>query len=124
MRGKERVGGVAGRQGARLRGAGVELRGCGRSWLGLVEEEYPFCLGGKVHRRTSWMEQAWHREGLLRRPQKAWAYRTSDHLPIPFKDVSEILKNVKVKMCQIQASGLDCPIGIEARSEYRVVVSS
>ena len=44
--------------------------GCG---LLLVEEEEPFCLGGKVHRRTSWAEQAWHREGLLRRAQKAWA---------------------------------------------------
>ena len=46
----------------------------------LVEEE-PFCLGGKVHRRTSWVEQAWHREGLLRRTQKAWACGTFDHLP-------------------------------------------
>ena len=45
----------------------------------LIEE--PFCLGGKVHRRTSWVEQALHREGLLRRAQKAWAYGTSDHLP-------------------------------------------
>ena len=79
MKGKERVGGAAGREGA-LRG--VELRGCGRSegrGLQLVEEE-PFCLGGKMHRRTLWVEQALHREGLLRRTQKAWAYGTSDHL--------------------------------------------
>ena len=37
--------------------------------LWLVEEE-PFCLGGKVHRKTSWVEQALHRracsEGLKR----------------------------------------------------------
>ena len=33
--------------------------------LWLVEEEESFCLGGKVQRRTSWAEQAWHREGLL-----------------------------------------------------------
>ena len=80
MKGKERVGGAAGREGA-LRG--VELRGCGRSegrGLQLVEEE-PFCLGGKVHRRTAWVEQALYREGLLRRAQKAWAYGTSHHLP-------------------------------------------
>ena len=75
MKGKERVGGVAGREGPHLP---VELltpnsggaKGCS---LWLVEEEEPFCLGGKVHRRTSWVEQAWHREGLLRRAQKAWA---------------------------------------------------
>ena len=75
MKGKERVGGVAGREGARPPGrtpgvwkVGVEGRG-----LRLVEEEEPFCLGGKVHRRTSWVEQSLHREGLLRRAQKAWA---------------------------------------------------
>ena len=45
----------------------------------LVEEEL-FCLWGKVHRRTSWVEQALHKEGLLRRARKAWAYGTSDHL--------------------------------------------
>ena len=56
--------------------------GCG---LLLVEEEEPFCLGGKVHRRTLWVEQAWHREGLLRRAQQAWAYGTSDHLPFRFR---------------------------------------
>ena len=87
MKGKERVGWVAGRERARPRSqtlgvwkesnsGGVE--GCS---LRLVEEEEPFCLGGKVHRRTSWVEQALHREGLLRRAQKAWAYGTSDHLP-------------------------------------------
>ena len=74
MTGKERGGRVAGREGARLRGRtpGVQkvavcgrlqsAEGCG---LWLVEEEEPFCLGGKVHRRTSWVEQAWHREDLL-----------------------------------------------------------
>ena len=51
-----------------LNSGGVEGQG-----LRLVEEEEPFCLGGKVHRKTSWMEQAWHREGLLPRAQKAWA---------------------------------------------------
>ena len=80
MKGKERVDEVAGREGApprgQTRGADTEGRG-----LQLVEEEEPFCLGGKVHRRTSWVEQALHREGLLRRAQKAWAYGTSDHLP-------------------------------------------
>ena len=47
----------------------------------LVEEEEPFCLEGKVHRRISWVEQALYREGLLQRAQKAWAYGTSNHLP-------------------------------------------
>ena len=51
-----------------LNSGGVEGQG-----LRLVEEEEPFCLGGKVHRKTSWVEQAWHREGLLPRAQKAWA---------------------------------------------------
>ena len=78
MKGKESVGGVAGRD--RLV-HGVELRGCEGRGLQLVEEEEPFCLGGNVHRRTSWVEQALHREGLLQRTQKAWAYGTSDHLP-------------------------------------------
>ena len=41
----------------RLNCRGVE----GRYWQ-LVEKE-PFCLGGKVHIRTSWVEQALHREG-------------------------------------------------------------
>ena len=69
---------VAGREGARPR---VELLGRVRkvSDLRLVEEE-PICLGGKLHRRTSWVERALHREGLLQRAQKAWAYGTSDHL--------------------------------------------
>ena len=47
----------------------------------LVEEGEPFCLGGKAHRRTSCVEQALHREGLLRRSQKPWEYGTSNHLP-------------------------------------------
>ena len=51
----------------------------------LVEEEEPFCLGGKVHIRTSWVEQALHKEGLLQRAQKAWVYGTSDHLPFRLK---------------------------------------
>ena len=42
---------VVGRERAPPRGA--EGRG-----LRLVEEEEPFCLGGKVHRRTLWVEQA------------------------------------------------------------------
>ena len=42
------------------------------SGLRLVEEE-PFCLRGKMQRRTLWVEQALHREGLLQRAQKAWA---------------------------------------------------
>ena len=50
--------------------------------LQLVEEEEPFCLGGKVHRKTTWSELALYREGLLRRAQKVWAYGTSDHLPL------------------------------------------
>ena len=71
---------VAGREGSRL---WVELRGAGAEGHGLwlVDEEEPFYLGGKVHRRTSWVEQALHREGLLRRAQKACAEGTSDHLP-------------------------------------------
>ena len=52
----------------------------GHHWW-LFEEKEPFCLEGKVHRRTSWVEQAWHREGLLQSAQKAWAYGTSGHLP-------------------------------------------
>ena len=67
----------------------------------LVEEE-PFCLGGKVHRRTSWVEQAWHREGLLRRAQKAWAYGTPPPLAIQFKEVGEILKNVEVTCAEFR----------------------
>ena len=59
-----------------LNSGGAEGRG---PWL--VEEEEPFCLGGKVCRRISWVEQAWHREGLLQRAQKAWAYGIFDHLP-------------------------------------------
>ena len=47
----------------------------------LVEEGESFCLGGQMHRRTLWVEEALHREGLLQRAQKAWAYGTSDHLP-------------------------------------------
>ena len=66
MKGTERVGEVVGRERAPPRGA--EGRG-----LRLVKEEEPFCLGGKAHRRTSWVEQALRREGLLRRAQKAWA---------------------------------------------------
>ena len=67
MRGKARVGGVVGREGARLLGRtpGVWKVGVEGHGLRLVEEEEPFCLGGKVHRRTSWLEQALHREGLL-----------------------------------------------------------
>ena len=76
MKGKEKVSGVAGREGARPQGRTAEGRG-----LWLVEEEEPFCLGGNVHRRTSWVEQALHKEGLLRRAQKACAEGTSDHLP-------------------------------------------
>ena len=72
MKGKERVDEVAGREGAPPRGQtpGADTEGRG---LQLVEEEEPFCLGGKAHRRTSCVEQALHREGLLRRAQKAWA---------------------------------------------------
>ena len=72
MRGEERVGRVVGRESNSGDAEGRDGR--------LVEEE-PFCLGGKVHRRTLCMEQALHREGLLQRAQKAWAYGTSDHLP-------------------------------------------
>ena len=70
MKGKERGGGVAGREGVR---PSVGSNSGGAEGLRLVEEEEPFCLGGKVHRRTLWVEQAWPREGLLRRAQKAWA---------------------------------------------------
>ena len=57
MKGKERVDEVAGREGAPPRGQtpGADTEGRG---LQLVEEEELFCLGGKVHRRTSWVEQA------------------------------------------------------------------
>ena len=63
MKGKERVGGVVGREGACQWGqspGGAEGLG-----LRLPEKEEPFCLGGKVHRRTSWVEQALYWEGLL-----------------------------------------------------------
>ena len=56
MSGEERVGRVVGRESNSGDAEGRDGR--------LVEEE-PFCLGGKVHRRTSWVEQALHREGLL-----------------------------------------------------------
>ena len=60
---------------------GLNFRDVEGRGLRLVEEEEPFCLGGKVHKRTSWVEQALHWEGLLQRAPKAWAYGTSDHLP-------------------------------------------
>ena len=72
MSGEERVGRVVGRESNSGDAEGRDGR--------LVEEE-PFCLGGKVHRRTSWVEQALHREGLIQRAQKAWAYGASNHLP-------------------------------------------
>ena len=50
----------------------------------LVEEE-PFCLGGKVHRRTSWVEQFLHREGP--KGLGIWDLRS---FAIPFEEVSEI----------------------------------
>ena len=75
----EGEGGQGGRE-ARGPSAGSNSGGAEGRDQRLVEEK-PFCLGGKVHRRTSWVEQALHREGLLRRAQKAWAYGTSDHLP-------------------------------------------
>ena len=68
-----------GRQGGSS-SSGSNSRGAEGHDQSLVEEEEPFGLRGKVHRRTSWVEQAWHREGLLQRAQKAWAYGTSDHL--------------------------------------------
>ena len=64
MRGEERVGRVVGRESNSGDAEGRDGR--------LVEEE-PFCLGGKVHRRISWMEQALHSGGLFRRAQNAWA---------------------------------------------------
>ena len=54
--------------------------------LQLVEEEELFCLGGKVHRRTSWVEQALHREGP--KGLGIWDLRP---FAIPFEEVSEIL---------------------------------
>ena len=73
----------------------------------LVEKEEPFCLGGKVQRRTSWVEQALYREGLLRRAQKA-SLGIGDLRPlaIPFKEVGEILKNVKVKCADFRPAVL------------------
>ena len=103
---------------------GSNSRGAeGHDWW-LVEEEEPFCLGDKVHRRTLWVEEASRREGLLRRTQKAWAYGSPPPLAILFKEVGEILKSVKVKCARIQASSLDCPVGTKARSVYRVVLSA
>ena len=61
--------------------AGSNSGGAEGHGLRLVKEEEPFCLGGKAHRRTSCVEQALHREGLLRRTQKPWEYGTSNHLP-------------------------------------------
>ena len=77
MKGKERVGGWRVERGLSV----GQTPGPGAEGLGLqVVEEEPICLGGKLHRRTSWVERALHREGLLQRAQKAWAYGTSDHL--------------------------------------------
>ena len=45
-------------------------------------------------------------------------------LAILFKEVSEIFEECSSQMCGLQARGLDCLIGIEARSVYRVVLSS
>ena len=87
MKGKERVGWVAGRERARPRSQTLGVwkesnsGGVEGHHRHLVEEEGSFCLGGKVHRRNSWVEQALHREHLLRRAQKAWAYGTSNYLP-------------------------------------------
>ena len=54
---------MAGREGAHLQG-GFQTPGVRKVTVQLVEKEEPFCLEGKVH-RTSWVEQALHREGLL-----------------------------------------------------------
>ena len=52
------------------------------------------------------MEQAWHREGLLQRAQKAWAYGTPPPLAILFKEVGEILKNVEVTCAEFRQAVL------------------
>ena len=74
----------------------------GRS-LQLVEEEEPFCLGGKVHRRTSWVELFLHREGLLEGPKRLGHMGP---LAIPFKEVGEIFENVKVKCADFRPAVL------------------
>ena len=74
---------------------GLNSRGVEGHCLRLVEEEEPFCLGGKVHSRTSWVEQALHREGLLRRTQKAWAYGTSDHLSFHLRKLMRFWRMLK-----------------------------
>ena len=78
MSGEERVGRVVGRESNSGDAEGRDGR--------LVEEE-PFCLGGKVHRRTSWVEQFLHREGLFQRAQKAWACGTSNPLPFHLRNL-------------------------------------
>ena len=91
MKGKER-GGAGWRVGRGLSAGGAE--GC---CLWLAEEEEPFRLGGKVHGRTSWAEQAL-REGLLRRAQKAWAEGISDHLPFRLRKSVRFWRMLKLNV--------------------------
>ena len=70
MKGKERGGRVAGREGARPRSNSGGAEGCG---LRLLEEEEPFQLIGKVHRRTSWAEGiSDHLSFRLRKSVRFW----------------------------------------------------
>ena len=72
-----------------------------------------------MHRRTSWVEQALHREGP--KGLGIWDLRP---LAILFKEVGEIFEECSSQMCGLQASGLDYLIDIEAKSVYRVVLNS
>ena len=103
-------------------GRGLSTGGAEGCCLWLAEEEEPFRLGGKVHRRTSWAEQALR--GPAPKGPKGLGREDLRPLAIPFKEVSEILENVKVKCADLRpASGLDCLVGIEAKSVYRVALS-
>ena len=97
MSGEERVGRVVGRESNSGDAEGRDGR--------LVEEE-PFCLGGKVHRRTSW----WSRPcigGACSEGPKTLGHRgPPTPLAILFKEVGEILKNVKVKCAEFRPAVL------------------
>ena len=55
-----------------------------------------------MHRRTSWVEQFLHREGLLQRAQKARAYGISD--PLPFH-LRKLVRSDKILKSKVPNSG-------------------
>ena len=82
---------------------GIPLSRSGRSGgaegrnLRLVEEEEPFCLGGKVQRRNG---------GPAPKGPKCLGIGDLGPLAIPFEEVGEILENVKVKCADLRPAVL------------------